>query len=76
MIEFDVIITNGYVDRDTIFNKVNNGWTFVATVPAKNIHPHAMETDKATIFSRYLEMRPKESETPTVAKKGEVVWKE
>lgn len=54
MIEFDVIITNGYVDKDTISKKCNDGWNFVITLPAKSIHPNALETDKATIFSKYI----------------------
>jgi hypothetical protein len=56
MVELKYIITSGYVDKDTIEGYVGKGWTFVATVPAKNIHPHAMDTDKATIFSRYTPM--------------------
>lgn len=54
MIKFDVIITNGYIDRDTIYNKCNEGWNFVVTLPAKALHPNALETDKATIFSKYI----------------------
>lgn len=50
MIEFDWVITNGYVDKETIFKRVEKGWTFVATVPAKLIHPKACDT---TIFSKY-----------------------
>lgn len=53
-IELDYIITNGYVDLDTIVEREKKGWKFVATVPAKLIHPHALPTDKATIFSRYV----------------------
>ena len=55
MIEFDCVITNGYVDHDTITAMTDKGWTFVATVPAKLVHPHALDTDKATIFSHYTE---------------------
>lgn len=54
MIEFDVIITNGYVSKETISNKCNEGWNFVITLPAKAIHLNALETDKATIFSKYV----------------------
>ncbi|MCY8898088.1 hypothetical protein MOD92_14050 [Bacillus spizizenii] len=54
MFEFDVIITSEYVDRETIFKKTEKGWTFVTTVPAKTVHPNALATDKATIFSKYV----------------------
>ncbi|AIW03508.1 hypothetical protein CPT_Moonbeam110 [Bacillus phage Moonbeam] len=53
MVELRYIITSGYIDKDTIDGYAGKGWTFVATVPAKNIHPHAFDTDKATIFSKY-----------------------
>ncbi len=53
MIELDCVITNGYVGRDTILSMLDKGWMFVATVPAKLIHPHALDTDKASIFSKY-----------------------
>jgi hypothetical protein len=55
MIEFEAVITNGYVDISTIGYMLEKGYTFVCTIPAKNIHPHAVETDKATIFSKYKE---------------------
>lgn len=55
MVEFECVITNGYVAMDTIERYLNKGWTFVCTVPAKLVHPHAMYTDKVTIFSRYKE---------------------
>lgn len=55
MIKFECIITNGYVGDDTIYNMTKKGWTFVTTIPAKLVHPHAMDTDKATIFSKYIE---------------------
>ena len=55
MLELTTVITNGYVDIDTICSMVSEGWTFVITIPAKLIHPHALDTDKATIFSRYQE---------------------
>lgn len=54
MIDFDVVITNGYCDIDTIEGRLKKGWSFVVTIPAKMIHPHAMPTDKATIFSKYV----------------------
>ncbi|WP_346206804.1 hypothetical protein NSS89_01355 [Caldifermentibacillus hisashii] len=53
MIELKYVITNGYVDEVMIENALNDGWNFVCTVPAKLIHPHALETDKATILSKY-----------------------
>lgn len=53
MIEFDYIITNGYIDIDTIESKTKKGWVFVITLPAKTICPTAMETDKLTIFSKH-----------------------
>jgi hypothetical protein len=63
MIEFDVVITNGYVDSDTICKRIETGWNFVVTVPANLVHPYAMPTDKATIFSRYKKLEL--NETPT-----------
>jgi hypothetical protein len=56
MIKFDSIITNGYIDIDTILGWTNKGWKFVTTIPAKQVHPHAMDTDKLTIFSKYQEL--------------------
>ena len=53
MVELDCVITNGYVDRETIRMMLDKGWTFVTTVPAKLIHPHALDTDMASIFSKY-----------------------
>lgn len=53
MIEFDWVITNGHVDVDTISSRSEKGWDFVATIPAKLIHPHALDSDKATVFSKY-----------------------
>ena len=55
MIKFDSIITNGYVDIETISSRLKEGWTFVTTLPAKIVHPHAIDTDKVTIFSKYIE---------------------
>ncbi|QQO41467.1 hypothetical protein 015DV004_252 [Bacillus phage 015DV004] len=55
MIEFDVVITNEYACKDSIKGRIDKGWTFVATVPAKMVHPYALESDKATIFSKYTE---------------------
>ena len=65
MIEFDYVITNGYVDIDTLQKRVKGGWKFVCTIPASIIHPHALETDKVTIFTRYRKTESKE-ETTTV----------
>lgn len=53
MIKFDYVITNGYVDVDTIENRTKEGWSFVTSLPAILVHPHAMETDKVTIFSKH-----------------------
>lgn len=53
MIKFDHVITNGYIGIETIEKRTENGWTFVTTLPAKTVHPHALETDKVTIFSKY-----------------------
>ncbi|MEC1384416.1 hypothetical protein P9D14_12905 [Bacillus velezensis] len=53
MIKLQVIITSKYVDRDTITQMNDKGWTFVTTLPAKSVHPYGTDTDKATIFSRY-----------------------
>jgi len=55
MLEIDSIITNGYVDIQTIESFTARGYTFVCTVPAKPAHPHAMPTDKLSIFSKYTE---------------------
>lgn len=54
MIKFDYVITNGYVDIETIEKRTEDGWSFVTTLPAKVVHPYALETDKVTIFSKYL----------------------
>lgn len=56
MIELKVMITNGYVSSTTINNMSDKGWNFVVTVPATSVHPHALPTDKATIFSKYVEL--------------------
>ncbi|QII48142.1 hypothetical protein G3M81_05065 [Bacillus paralicheniformis] len=53
MIEFDVVITREYVAKESISGRIEKGWTFVATVPAKMVHPFTLESDKATIFSKY-----------------------
>lgn len=55
MIKFDSIITNGYVDIETIEERAKEGWEFVAILPAKQIDIHALVTDKITIFSKYVE---------------------
>ncbi|MDE1383296.1 hypothetical protein PVN32_22545 [Bacillus paralicheniformis] len=53
MLEFDVVITREYADKESIAGRTDKGWTFVATVPAKMVHPYALESDKATIFCKY-----------------------
>jgi len=55
MIKFDHVITNGYIDIETIEKRTKSGWTFVTTLPAKTVHPHALDTDKVTIFTKYTE---------------------
>lgn len=55
MLVIDSIITNGYVDPSTMEHFISKGWTFVCTVPANTAHPHAMPTDKLSIFSKYTE---------------------
>lgn len=64
MIELDYVITNGYADRDTILKRHENGWTFIATIPAILIHPNACITDKATIFSKYTPYPKDENAIP------------
>lgn len=64
MIELDWIITNGYIDIETINKRSEKGWKFVVTVPAKNIHPGACDTDKATIFTKYVPYPKDENEIP------------
>jgi hypothetical protein len=58
MVELKFIITNGYVSSETIEGMTKGGWNFVCTVPATQIHPYAMPTDKATIFSKYNKIEP------------------
>jgi hypothetical protein len=55
MIELNHIITNGYIDQATINGYLEKGYIFLCTVPGKIVHPHAMDTDKLTIFSKYIE---------------------
>jgi len=53
MLRLDWVITNGYVDIDTINKRTEKGWKFVTTLPANQVHPHALPTDKITVFSYY-----------------------
>jgi hypothetical protein len=53
MLKIDYVITNGYVDAETIAKRAEKGWTFVATLPANLMHPYALPTDKITFFVRY-----------------------
>lgn len=53
MLKLACVITNGYVDVTTLSHYMERGWTFVTTLPAKQVHPHALPTDKVTIFSKY-----------------------
>lgn len=54
MLELKHIITNGYVSMDTLSDIINDGWTFICTVPACDSLPTAMPTDKLTIFSKLV----------------------
>jgi hypothetical protein len=63
MLEIDSVITNGYVAPDTMAWYLERGWTFICTVPAKSAHPHAMDTDKLSIFSKYTESQTDDSKT-------------
>ena len=54
MIKFDHVITNGYIDIETIEKRTQSGWSFVTTLPAKIVHPSALETDKVTIFTKTI----------------------
>mgnify|MGYP001615724012 CR=1 FL=1 len=67
MLEYDSIITNGYVDRDTIAAFITKGWTFVVTLPAKMVHPHALATDKWTLFSKYIPYERREGDSNDAA---------
>ncbi|MCY9063256.1 hypothetical protein MOE67_13735 [Bacillus inaquosorum] len=71
MFEFDVIITSEYVDWETISKKTEKGWTFVTILPAKTIHPNALETDKATIFSKYVSRSEPDIFTEATLKEAE-----
>ncbi|MEY8188633.1 hypothetical protein AB4X15_03020 [Peribacillus simplex] len=62
LIDFDWVITNGYIDKETINKRAEKGWDFVVTVPAKLIHPSACDHDKATIFSKYAPYPKDENE--------------
>ena len=64
MIEFDWLITNGFPVHDKSFTgRYEKGWKVVATIPAKLIHPHACDTDMATIFTKYTPYQNDENET-------------
>jgi len=62
MLEFEYIITNGYVDIETIHHFTEKGCKFVVTLPANMVHPHALPTDKISLFSKYTEMPEPEGE--------------
>lgn len=54
MIEFEVLITNGFPIYDKSFTgRFDKGWKVACTIPASIVHPSACETDMATIFTRY-----------------------
>ena len=48
MIEFDYVITNGYVDRDTLQKRAKDGWKFVSMVTIQNINPGGWFTRSGT----------------------------
>ena len=55
MIEFDWLITNGFPIYDKSFTgRFEKGWKVVVTMPAKSVHPSALDTDMVTIFSKYV----------------------
>jgi len=60
MLELECLITSLYIDGTSIEKMKNKGWTFVCTIPASTVHPHALPNDKATIFSKYTEPTNKE----------------
>jgi uncharacterized cysteine cluster protein YcgN (CxxCxxCC family) len=66
MVELKFIITDGYVSSDTIEKMTRGGWNFVCTVSAKTIHPHAMDTNKASIFSKYIPCGHDDSESSSI----------
>lgn len=66
MLEIDSVITNGYVDIDTLESRAKEGWKFVVTVPAITAHPYAVPTDKLTIFSRYKEDKINEEDKASI----------
>ena len=55
MLETTSVITNGYIDIDTINSMAKSEWIFLCTIPAKLAHPYAMDTDKLSFFSRYTD---------------------
>ena len=65
MLETTYIITNGYIDINTINSMAKSEWIFLCTIPAKLAHPYAMDTDKLSFFSRYTDGQT--NTEPTVA---------
>jgi len=57
------VITNGYVDVSTMERMSNDGYSFICTIPANTAHPHAMSTDKLSIFGKYEEPQIQEGKT-------------
>jgi len=70
-IEIESIITNGYINNDTIWSFVEKGFKFVTTIPANVVHPYALDTDKITFFTKYHEYS-KEDLVEICDKKDEV----
>lgn len=52
------LITNGINASEyleTVSAREEQGWKLIKILPAKEIHPYAMETDWCYIFSKYVE---------------------
>jgi hypothetical protein len=65
LIDFDWLITNGIPEHDrSITGRYEKGWKVLATIPAKLLHPHASDTDMATIFTKYTPYPKNDNEIP------------
>ena len=59
MLKFDWLMTNGISARDYNKNVKQwelKGWKLIRLVPAKEVHPYAMDTDWCYVFSKYEEV--------------------
>ena len=74
LIDFDWLITSGGITQKDINKRRDLGWNFVTSVPAKLIHPWAMESDTATIFSKYTPY-PKNGDESVSHTLGELIKK-